>query len=877
MKRLIFLIGIVLLGSEIVQPALKEPQGAGPASQQAQSLGPGSSPAGALGSTGVRVAGSGSPASQALSPQRVLLNRYCVTCHNERLKTAGLMLDRADVENVPAGAEIWEKVIRKLRTYAMPPAGMPRPDKATYESFATYLETALDRAADAKPNPGRPAAVHRLNRAEYRNAILDLLAIDMDAIDTGGGSLLPADDSAYGFDNIGTALSVSPVLLERYLSAARKISRLAVGDPVMRAFTQTYTSPQLLMQEDPVSEDLPLGSRGGIAIHHYFPLDGEYVLRINLQRSFDGKIRGLEESHQLDVRLDGARIKLLTVGGRGTRTRQRGVPQPDSDLVLEVRFSAKAGPRSVAVTFPKETTEPEGAYLAFDSRPESLPRLAARDFPQYDGGNPGVDSVSIEGPFNAKGTGETPSRQKIFVCRSTAGGDGTPGPYREGAGAPSPHSNEDACAKKILTTLARRAYRRPPTDDDMQDLMEMFHTGRSQGGFEAGIQRALEGMLLSPAFLFRVERDPVPQNVITGAYHISDLELASRLSFFLWSSIPDDQLLELAVRGRLRNSEVLPPQGAQRPLGTPVLEQQVKRMLADPRAKALVDNFAFEWLSVRNLSAVVPDADAFPEFDENLRQAFLQETELFLETNVREDRSLLNLLKADYTFVNERLARHYGIPNIYGSQFRRVTLTDEARRGLLGQGSILMVTSYANRTAPTIRGKWLLENILGAPPPPPPPNVPSLSENQQTKRLTMRQRMEAHRKNPVCASCHARMDPMGFALENFDAVGAWRTTEAGNPIDTSAVLLDGTRLQGPAELRKVLLSQPEQFVTAFTEKFLTYALGRGVEYYDAPAIRKIVREAAPGGYRWSSLTLGIVKSVPFQMRKADERRVASRQ
>ena len=787
-------------------------------------------------------------APPSTSPYRAVLNRYCVTCHNEKLKTAGLMLDKMDVENVPEGSQVWEKVVRKLRTGAMPPAGMPRPDPAGYDSMATYLEKELDRAAAAKPNPGRPAAIHRLNRAEYRNAVRDLLAIDVDAIDAGGGSLLPADDSAYGFDNIGGALSVSPVLLERYLSAARKISRLAVGDPAIHPFVQTYRSPPLLMQEERMNEDLPIGSRGGIAIHHYFPLDGEYVLRINLQRSFAGTIRGLNEPHQIDVRLDGAKLKQIAVGGTDqgkAMSTQRYQATPDTDEQLEIRFSAKAGPRLVAVTFPKETWEPEGAFLPFEIKPESLPRLSTRDFPAYNGGNPGIDSVSIDGPYSAKGPGDTLSRRKIFLCRPTGSLEGARG------------YDEDSCAKRILSALARRAYRRPPTDDDIQDLVSMYKAGLRKGDFDRGIERAVEGILANPAFLFRVERDPPPPGgmVPDTAYNISDLELASRLSFFLWSSIPDDPLLDLAVRGKLRNSEVL--------------EQQVRRMLGDPRSKALVENFASEWLAVRNLPAVLPDADVFPDFDENLRQAFLKETELFIESNLREDRSLLNLLNADYTFVNERLARHYGIPNVYGSDFRRVALTEEARKGLLGQGGILMVTSYANRTAPTIRGKWLLENILGAPPPPPPPNVPSLKENGETKLLTMRQRMEQHRKNPLCASCHARMDPLGFALENFDAIGAWRTTEAANPIDVSGVLLDGTRLQGPVELRRVLLSHPEQFAIAFTEKFLTYALGRGVEYYDLPAIRKIVREAEPSGYRWSALTLGIVKSVPFQMRKSE--------
>ncbi|MBI3895447.1 MAG: DUF1592 domain-containing protein [Acidobacteria bacterium] len=766
-----------------------------------------------------------SPAAPSPSARRAFLDRYCVTCHNEKLKAAGLMLDKIDVENVLASAAVWEKVIRKLRARQMPPAGMPRPDNATYDSFAIYLETELDRAAEAKPNPGR-LVLQRLNRAEYTNAIRDLFALEID-----GASLLPADDATHGFDNISEALTVSPVLLERYMSAAQKISRLAIGDPTIPPFLETYNVPDNLRQDDRISEDLPFGSRGGIAIRHYFPLDGEYVIKIHLRRNSAGEILGIDEPKQLEVRLDGERIKLFTVGGERKRARSEGLSEGEdykyastADAGLEVRFPAKAGMRLVGVTFLKGTTQPEGAF-----------RGARGGGEQVFGG---VDSVTIGGPHDVKGPGETPSRRKIFVCR------------------PISREDEEPCAKKILSTLARRAYRRPVTDEDVQPLLSLYKAGRGNGGFETGIQTALGGMLVLPAYLFRVERDPA--NVAPGtAYRISDLELASRLSFFLWSSIPDDQLLDLAEKGKLKNPEVL--------------EQQVRRMLADSRSKALVDNFAGQWLYLRNLRSKAPDRAVFPDFDENLREALQQETELFVESILRDDRSVVDLLGTDYTFLNEILARHYGILNIYGSQFRRVVLSDEARKGLLGQGSLLMVTSYNTRTSPVLRGKWVLENILGTPPPPPPPNVPSLKEDKDVQNLTMRERMELHRANPACASCHKLMDPLGFALENFDAIGRWRTTigAASTPIDVSGELPDGTKFDGPAELRKILLSHPEQFVNTFIEKLLTYALGRGIEYYDRPAIRKITREAAPD-YRWSSLTLGIVKSAPFQMRRSRE-------
>lgn len=759
----------------------------------------------------------GPSAIEASSSQyRTLLDHYCVTCHNEKLKTAGLMLDKADVGKIPEDTQLWEKVVVKLRTRAMPPAGMPRPDATAYESFASYLESALDLSAAVNPNPGRPG-IHRLNRAEYANAIRDLLAIEIDA-----SSLLPADDSGSGFDNNADVLSVSPVLFERYMSAAHNITRLAIGDPTIRPSAETYSVSRYLVQNEHMSDDLPFGSRGGVALQHYFPLDGEYVVRISLARRKE-QIIGLGREQQIDVRLDDERIKLLTVpavkrdtGCEVCLEEQRGSESHVEDG-LEARFQARAGQRLVQVTFPKETLKPEGV-LPRGVQPEGV----------------GVGAVTIEGPYNAKGPGDTPSRERIFICRPVG-------------------KDDQACARKILSTLARRAYRRPVTDSDIEDLLALYRAGRNQGGFEAGIGRSLEGMLSSPDFLFRIELDP--PNVAPGTpYHLSDLDLASRLSFFLWSSIPDDELLTLAERGKLKEPAVL--------------DHEIQRMLKDPRSEALVDNFGGQWLYLRNLRLVSPDPTAFPDFDDNLRNAFEQETKLFLESTLREDRSVLDLLNADYTFLNDRLARHYQIPNIFGSDFRRVTLTDENRRGLLGQGSILTVTSYATRTAPTLRGKWLLDNILGTPPPPPPPNVPSLTEGKDVKSMTMRQRMEQHRANPVCASCHARMDPLGFALENFDAIGKWRTTEGNTPIDASGAMPDGTKFQGPAELRKVLLSNPNQFAATLTDKLLTYALGRSTEYYDAPAVRKITRDAAADNYRWSAIISGIAKSTPFQMRMA---------
>jgi hypothetical protein len=750
----------------------------------------------------------------AVSPQ-AMVTKYCVTCHNEKLRTAGLLLDKADIGHPANDPALWEKVLRKVRTREMPPPKMPRPDEAAYDSLANYLESALDQAAAARPDPGRPG-VYRLNRSQYGNAIRDLFSLDVDT-----ASLLPADDSGYGFDNIGDVLTVSPVLLEKYLSAAATISRLAVGDPSISPTSADYEIRPDTVQTERETVDLPVGSRGGIAIRHYFPLDAEYLIKIRLQRGKDGTtIVGGAQQRQLDIRLDGVRLKLFTVGGENV-----------ADDGLEVRAPVKAGTHLVAATFLKDTVKPEGI----------LDTGINQAFFE------GIGIVSIAGPFAAKGPGDTPSRHKIFICRPSSGPAHRryPASKRWVVSAPQ---DEEACATKIITNVARRAYRRPINTDEIAALLAPYKASRKNASFEEGIRLALQRILVSPYFLFRVESDPA--GIASGAaYRVSDIELASRLSLFLWSSIPDDELLNVAQRGKLKEPAVL--------------EQQVKRMLADSRANTLVSNFIDQWLYLRNMEMVLPDPAAFPGFDENLRDALEKETDLFFQSMLREDRSVLDLLRADYSFVNERLARHYGIPGIQGSEFRRVPLTDEARKGILGKGSILTVTSYPNRTSPTLRGKWLLENLLGSPPPPPPPNVPSLREEQDVRGLTMRQRMELHQSNPACSSCHSRMDPLGYALEHFDGLGRSREN-----IDSVGILPDGTKVDGPVGLRNVLLSRKDQFVLTVTERLLTYALARGVEPFDMPAIRKIVRNSAANDYRWSSLIMGVVNSTPFQMRRA---------
>jgi len=780
---------------------------------------------------------SGPAPAATLSPasERALLDKYCVTCHNEKLKTAGLMLDKTDVEHIGDGAEVWEKVVRKIHGGTMPPLGMPRPDQATLDSFASSLEVSLDRAAISRPEPGR-AGMHRLNRAEYQNAVRDLLAVKIDV-----ASLLPADDESNGFDNMADVLRVSPSLLEQYLSASRAVSSLAIGDRGIGPVSQVYQVPPTLAQAEHI-EGLPLGTRGGILIHQNFPLDGEYEFSVFLMRSIVGYMTGLEYPHQFEITVDGVRIFLSHVGGEEDNKMMDtnlGLAGNTIDARLRVRVPVKAGPHEVGVAFiaknNAESVEPLQPFTR---------NLDLQDM----NGIPIIDHVQVTGPFAATGSGDTPSRRRTFVCQ------------------PKNESDELPCARKIISTLARRAYRRPVNDADLEILLSFYQKGRNKGSFDAGIETALRLILSDPKFLYRIESDPAKAAPST-INRISDLELASRLSFFLWSSIPDDELLTVATLGTTQGKLKDPV----------VLQQQVKRMLADPKAEALVTNFASEWLFLRNLQSVNPAGEDFPNFDENLRQAFRTETEMFVGSVFREDRNVMDLLTANYTFVNERLAKHYGIPNIYGSQFRRIAVADDARRGLLGQGSILTVTSYPTRTSPVLRGKWILENILGTPPPAPPPNVPALKENDEGGKVTtVRERMEEHRKNPACATCHRVMDPLGFSLDNFDAIGQWRSKEAGLPIDASGQLADGTKVNGVVDLRRALLLHPERFVGTMTEKLMTYALGRGLEYYDMPVVRAIARDAARDDYRFSSIVMGIVKSTPFQMRRAREAETEAR-
>jgi len=757
-----------------------------------------------------------SPATAAAA-HRATLEQYCVGCHSGPTPFAGLNLQPLDASDLEANGIIWEKILRKLRNREMPPAGMPRPDAATYGALVRYIETGRDRLAETKPNPGR-TTLHRLNRTEYANAIRDLFALEIDVAE-----LLPADDIGYGFDNIGDVLTVSPLLMERYLAAAGKISRLAVGDTTLAASYQTYFVPKGLNQRDHMSEAMQIGSRGGTSVRHHFPVDGEYEISVGLQTGRFDEFLGMGRERKLDLRLDDQRLELFTIPANSNAGELVAGAGAAPDSHLKLRVPVKAGNRTLVATFLKDSVKPEGILLR------------NRDTAFFEG----VGSISVAGPFNVQGPGDTASRTKIFLCH------------------PSTRAQEEPCAEKILQNLAHRAYRRPVTADDLAPLFALYRQGAKNGGFESGVKLALRRILVSPSFIFRMELDP--PNATPGSVHrISDIELASRLSFFLWSSIPDDELLSLAESRRLSEPSVL--------------RQQVQRMLADPRSQALVKNFSGQWLFLRNVVRIQPDPASFPNFDENLRLALAQETELLIESTLREDRSIADLLNTNYTFVNQRLAEHYGIKGIYGSEFRRVAVNDPNRQGLLGQASILTVTSYPNRTAPTIRGKWVLEQLLGTPPPPPPPNVPSLKEDASIKNLTMRQRMELHRSNPTCAVCHRMMDPLGFALENFDGLGRWRNDmgPGTGPIDSSGVLPDGTKFDGPAGLREVLTGKREMFVETATERLLTYALGRGVEGYDHPVLRKIVRGAAADDYRWSSIILGIVNSAPFQMRRTGD-------
>ena len=828
----------------------------------------GQAPAPAIGTAASREAGE----AAAVTP-RAVLDRYCITCHNDRLRTGGLNLeaDAVDAADPSRHANVWERVIAKLRTGAMPPPGRPRPEEATYDAVARRLEADIDRAAAANPNPGRTSTVHRLNRTEYHNAIRDLLALDLDVT-----PLLPGDETSdTGFDNNADVLSISTAQLERYLSAARTITRLATGLTPPGPGFETFDVPLLLLQDERQSEDLPLGSRGGVAIPYHFPVDGDYLVKIELRSNWQDYILGMGNAHQLDVRIDGRLVKRFTVGGEDhgrpapvTFTiAERGDPEWETylqtaDERLEVRVPVEAGPRTVGVSFVRNVWEPEGIL-----KPRQAGEVLSNDEVYH--GYAAVSAVAIGGPYSVTAPGDTPSREAIFTCRpeptavpatAAAGTTGTAA-RSETASAPgtAPTAEERACATEIVSRLARLAYRRPVTNDDIDTLLGFFESGREGSGtgdFTAGIQLALERMLVDPDFLLRIERDPAAAE--PGApYRLSDLEVASRLSFFLWGSIPDGPLLDAAERGTLTDP--------------PVLEAEVRRMLADPRARSLVDDFAVQWLHLRNLEDVTGDPVPFPDFDDNLVEAFRQETTLFLASALAEDRSVVDLLDADHTFVNERLANHYGIPGIYGSRFRRVTLPDRDQRGgLLGHGGLLALTSYPTRTSPVLRGKWLLDTILGAPPPSPPADVPALPERGEGGRTTsVRERLERHRQAPACATCHASIDPPGFALEQFDGLGAWRTTdEFGNPIDATATMPNGRTVAGMAGLRALLLERPEQFAGTVTEKLLSYALGRGLEHTDKPIVRAIVRDAAADDYRWSALIGGIVKSPAFLMRNA---------
>jgi hypothetical protein len=764
----------------------------------------------------------GSGANPAMA-ERALLDQYCVTCHNQQLKTAGLLLDKADVNDIPGGAATWEKVVMKLRAGMMPPLGRPKPDQSAVDAMVLDLEKKLDEAARTHPDPGR-ASLHRLNRTEYGNAIRDLLGLQIDVRE-----LLPPDDESNGFDNIADVLKISPSLLEQYLSASRKISALAVGDMTMAPVTQIYRVPPDRAQDRHI-EGLPLGTRGGLLIKENFPLDAEYEIHIVLLRNVLGYMKGLEWPHQIELTVDGERVFLRGVGGDEDNRDSDANFAAAADMIdgrLRLRLPIKSGPHEIGVAFVRKNSSETAEPLELHSYDHDLQNM---------NGIPQLDHVDITGPLQATSAGDTAVRRRLFVCR------------------PTTTAEQPACARRIISTLARRAYRGPVEAADLDSLMAFYDSGAKKGGFDAGVQNALQVMLATPKFLFRSESDPA--NAAKGQiYKLGDVELASRLSFFLWSSIPDDELLSVAEQGKLKDPAVL--------------DAQIKRMLADPKSQALVQNFAGQWLYLRNLQSARPDNKTFPDFDDNLRQAFRTETEMLFSSIIREDRNVIDLLTADYTFVNDRLAQHYSMPNIYGSQFRRVAVKEPSRRGLLGQGSILTVTSYPNRTSPVLRGKWILENIMGTPPPAPPPNVPPFPETEEgAKPRPVREVLEEHRKNPACATCHAVMDPIGFSLENFDATGEWRTKDKSGPIDPSGILADGTKVDGPLALRQALLKQPERFVDTMTEKLLTYALGRGLEHFDMPVVRSIVRDAAKQNYKFSALVFNIVKSTPFQMKRA---------
>ena len=847
-----------------------------------------------LGAAGARAGQAQAPPAEAaasteagVAAHRALLDRYCVTCHNQQvvdgegrpasplvgqLRAVGLTLDTLDLADVGGRAAEWERVVRKLRGGVMPPAGRPRPAPADLDGFLDWLEGELDANWAATRDPGRTATFHRLNRTEYRNAVRDLLAVDLDADD-----FLPADDSSFGFDNIGGILRMSQALMERYLAAARTIARLAVGSPPPAMSADTYEAAQDLSQHARV-EALPFGTRGGLHIEHLFPQDAGYDFRIQLAGT-----RRLREAHDLEVTVDGEPVETFTLGPPADGAPDNPYAQAST---IDFRLDVAAGPREVGVTFYKQPS----ALVEQVREPFPNPRVAG-NAGGLAGAQPFVQSVTVTGPYDAAGAADTPSRQRIFTCRPVAADDpaagaaddpaagtaaaGTADDLAAGAadglaagtaddlaagtagGPTAGTADEAACAREILSRLARRAYRRPASADELAVLLDFYRQGRAAGGFDDGVELAIRRLLVSPEFLYRIEADP--EGAAPGApYPVADLDLASRLSFFLWSSIPDEELLAAAEAGRLRDPGEL--------------ERQVRRLVADPRSETLTTNFAAQWLQLRNLETTVRPGDPFSvAFDESLRQSMLRETRLFVDSVVRDDRSVVDLLTAGYTFLDERLAEHYGIAGVTGSRFRRVDLpADSPRRGILGHGSVLTLTSHAIRTSPVLRGKWILDNLLGTPPPDPPPNIPALNDQRtQARRPTVRARLEAHRANPACSACHAMIDPTGFALENFDAIGRWRVVdESFNPIDPSGVLPDGRAFDGVAEMRDTLARDPRQFVTTVTEKLMTYALGRGLDHTDMPTLRRIVREAAADDYRFQSVVLGIVTSDPFLMRRS---------
>jgi hypothetical protein len=770
------------------------------------------------------------------SSQKAMLTQYCVTCHNEKSQTGNLSLEAVDIDRPEAHPEVWEKVVRKLRAGLMPPNGMPRPDATAFANFRRTIETGLDRAAAARPNPGT-TPLHRMNRAEYANAVRDLIAVEIEP-----AAMLPADDSLDGLDNIADVLGTSPALIERYVSAAAKISRLAIGNTDIGPLSQTYKVRGDVSQDKHV-EGLPLGTRGGITFKHNFPVDGEYLFKFSLLKvNFGPQYGQSAKNEQLEMSVNGVRVLLMDLRSAPYYYIRGGAAGGGPAAPLEIRLPVKAGPQTIDVTFIKRTAaDVDDLLQPFDATTADLQTGVQFGYTTV----PHLSSVEILGPYAIGGPGDTPSRAKIFTCR------------------PAAAAQETACARRIIGALARRAYRRPVTDNDIALLMDFYAKGRKAGDFDNGIEMALRRLLADPEFLFRVERDPA--NLAIGAAHrITDFELASRLSFFLWSTIPDEELLSIAEQGKLKDPAVL--------------RAQVTRMLKSPKSQTLITNFSDQWLFLRELRNRNPDLLLFPDFDDNLRQSFQRETQLLFGSIVREDRNVFDILTADYTFVNERLARHYGIPNIYGTDFRRVPVTAPARKGLLGHASFLTITSNPNRTSPVQRGAWILENLLGSPPPAPPPNVPAFPEAQtgqgiKVTTLSVRERMEQHRVNQPCKGCHQIMDPIGLSLENFDAVGRWRTQDLGTSIDTKGQLVDGTALEGVDSMRAALLKYSDAYVQTITEKLLMYATGRSAHYYDMPAIRSITREAAKNDYRFSSLVMAIVSSDPFQMRvkkKAEE-------